>query len=141
MRDLSSFDYRVRFITEPSFAVAENLIFGRLAFNGANPEIEKMMENKRLRAEEVEEAKREKEVQDEEMAAHYGNLKGTVAKKFATKRRHEEGSSLSSSSAAPIPDNPAEFLEKGVRMVESMRKNSDKWGRGGKRKKFMKPTE
>ena len=33
-------------MTEPSFAVAENLIFGRLAFNGANPEIEKMMENR-----------------------------------------------------------------------------------------------
>merc|ERR1712037_12708 len=106
----------VRFITEPSFAVAENLVSGRLAFNGANPEIEKMMENKRLRAEEVEEAKREKEVQDEEMAMHYGNLKGTVAKKFASKRRHEEGSS-SSSLAAPIPDNPAEFLEKGAKMV------------------------
>ena len=140
MKDFSFFDYRVRFITEPSFAVAENLIFGRLAFNGANPEIEKMMENKRLRAEEVEEAKREKEVQDEEMAMHYGNLKGTVAKKFATKRRHEEGSS-SSSSTAPLPDNPAEFLEKGAKMVGDMRKNSNKWSKGEKRKKFMKPAE
>ena len=62
-------------MTEPSFAVAENLIFGRLAFNGANPEIEKMMENRRLRAEEAAEAKREKDVQDEEMAMHFGNLK------------------------------------------------------------------
>jgi len=127
----------LRFITEPSFAVAENLLFGRLAFNGANPEIEKMMENKRLRAEEVEEAKREKDVQDEEMAAHYGNLKGTVAKKFATKRSHS-----SSPAAAPLPDNPAEFLEKGAKMVGDMRKNSNKWGgRGEKPKKFMKPTE
>ena len=150
-------DFRVRFIAEPSFAVAENLIFGRLAFNGANPEIEKMMENRRLRAEEAEEARREKDVQDEEMAAHYGNLKGTVAKKFATKRAHggegQEGSSPAGTSVfSPrdfkdlpmVPENPAaaaEFLEKGVRMVESMRKNTDKWGRGGKRKKFMKPTE
>ena len=145
-------DFRVRFIAEPSFAVAENLIFGRLAFNGANPEIEKMMENRRLRAEEAEEARGEKDVQDEEMAAHYGNLKGTVAKKFATKRAHGEGSSSGASVFSPrdfkdlpmVPENPAaaaEFLEKGVRMVESMRKNTDKWGRGGKRKKFMKPTE
>ena len=155
--DFNCIHFRVRFISEPSFAVAENLIFGRLAFNGANPEIEKMMENRRLRAEEAEEARREKDVQDEEMAAHYGNLKGTVAKKFATKRAHGQGLDGSSADTSvfsprdfkdlpivpgnPVPDNPAEFLEKGVRMVESMRKNSDKWGRGGKRKKFMKPTE
>ena len=132
--------------------MAENLIFGRLAFNGANPEIEKMMENRRLRAEEAEEARREKDVQDEEMAAHYGNLKGTVAKKFATKRAHGGEGQAGASVFSPrdfkdlpmVPENPAaaaEFLEKGVRMVESMRKNTDKWGRGGKRKKFMKPTE
>ena len=98
------------------------------------------MENKRLRAEEAEEAKREKEVQDEEMAMHYGNLKGTVAKKFATKRRHEEGAS-SASSAVPIPDNPAEFLDKGAKIVHGMRKNNHKWSKGEKPKKFMKPTE
>ena len=65
-------------------------------------------------------------------------LQGTVAKKFATKRSHS-----SSPAAAPLPDNPAEFLEKGAKMVGDMRKNSNKWGgRGGEKpKKFMKPTE
>ena len=67
-------------------------------------------------------------------------LQGTVAKKFATKRSY--GSSSSSPAAAPLPGNPAEFLEKGAKMVGDMRKNSNKWGgRGEKPKKFMKPTD
>ena len=38
-----------RFIAEPSYVNIENLTFGRLAFHGMNPEIEKMAEEVRLK--------------------------------------------------------------------------------------------
>merc|ERR1711894_203678 len=57
-----------RFIIDPSYASIEELNFGRIAFHGMNPEIEKMAENERIRQEEKEAAKNEKEVQDEDMA-------------------------------------------------------------------------
>ena len=38
---------------EPSYVNFENLNFGRMAFRGMNPEIEKMMENERIREEEA----------------------------------------------------------------------------------------
>merc|ERR1712170_239038 len=71
-----------RFIAEPSYANIENLTFGRLAFHGMNPEIEKMAEE----AEEAESIKKEKDVQDAEMADFYSSMNSTVAKKFSTKR-------------------------------------------------------
>ena len=64
-------------------------------------------------------------------------LKATVGKKFATKRRHKEGEGK----VTEPPDNPTEFLERGAQIVDDMRKNSDKWSKGEKRKKFMKPKE
>merc|ERR1712080_468579 len=73
-----------RFIAEPSYVNIENLTFGRMAFNGMNPEIEKMAEEERLEVEEAEATKREKDVQDEEMAEFY--MASTISKKFASKR-------------------------------------------------------
>merc|ERR1712212_634750 len=75
-----------RFIAEPSYVNIENLTFGRLAFHGMNPEIEKMAEEVRLKAEEAESVLREKDVQDGEMADFYSSMNSTVAKKFSTKR-------------------------------------------------------
>ena len=37
---------------DPSYASVEDLSFGRLAFHGMNPEIEKMAENEKIRQEE-----------------------------------------------------------------------------------------
>ena len=48
---------RTRFIIDPSYASIEDLNFGRIAFHGMNPEIEKMAENERIRREEIEAAK------------------------------------------------------------------------------------
>ena len=48
---------RCRFIIDPSYASIEDLNFGRIAFHGMNPEIEKMAENERVRREEIEAAK------------------------------------------------------------------------------------
>jgi hypothetical protein len=41
---------------DPSYASVEDLSFGRIAFHGMNPEIEKMVENERIRQEEKEAA-------------------------------------------------------------------------------------
>ena len=38
-----------RFIAEPSYVNIENLTFGRLAFHGMNPDIEKMAEEVKFR--------------------------------------------------------------------------------------------
>ena len=81
--------FRGRFIVEPSHVNIENLSFGRMAFHGMNPDIEKMAEDERVRMEEAEEARREKDVQDDEMAEFFSSVNSTVAKKFATKRSHE----------------------------------------------------
>ena len=78
-----------RFIVEPSYVNIENLNFGRMAFNGMNPEIEKMAEEERLKEEEAEAEKREKDVQDEEMTDFYSSMNSTVAKKFSTKRNFQ----------------------------------------------------
>merc|ERR1719346_223068 len=69
-----------RFITEPSYVNIENLSFGRLAFHGMNPEIERMAEEVRLKAEEAEAELKEKDVQDGEMAEFYSSMSNTVAK-------------------------------------------------------------
>ena len=47
------FKFRNRFLLDPSYASVEELSFGRIAFHGMNPEIEKMMENERLRKEQA----------------------------------------------------------------------------------------
>ena len=54
---ISSLTNRSRFIIDPSYASIEDLNFGRIAFHGMNPEIEKMAENERIRREEMEAAK------------------------------------------------------------------------------------
>ena len=51
-------NYRSRFIVDPSYASVEDLCFGRIAFHGMNPEIEKMMTNERIRHEEKEALRR-----------------------------------------------------------------------------------
>ncbi|XP_022100918.1 M-phase phosphoprotein 6-like [Acanthaster planci] len=78
-----------KFEVEPSFAVCENLKFGRMSFKGMNPSIEKLMRS--MEAEELEakseQREREMTVSDEEMARRYSTLVGTIANKF-TKKRH-----------------------------------------------------
>ncbi len=146
--------YRTRFISEPSYAIAENLIFGRMAFKGMNPEIEKMMEEQRLREQEAADAEGEKDVQDEEMAAAYhGNVVGTVGRKFAAKRKRGEDDANSSQVSS---SGGEDLIQRGHRMVEDLRAASQnlKWENpmfaaaasgggqngGGKRKKFLKPA-
>lgn len=81
------------------------------------------------------------EVNDEEMALAYGDLQGTIGRKFAGKKRSQEESH-------PIEDGP-ELMEQGQALMAKIKhtsqnrtwvnKNSGGSERGGKRKKFMKP--
>ena len=142
---------RSRFITEPSYAIAENLVFGRLAFNGMNPEIEKMMEDKRLREEEATQVRNEKEVQDEEMASYYGSVSNTINRKFkASKRKLDPpgGQQQQETSA----EYGSDLIQQGHKMIEELRAQSgssqeqSKWGenplyKAGKKRKFMKPKD
>merc|ERR1719273_104356 len=60
-----------RFVIDPSYASVEELSFGRLAFHGMNPEIEKMAENARIKLEEELAARNEKNVQAVSVAPLY----------------------------------------------------------------------
>eukprot|EP00096_Caligus_rogercresseyi_P003503 TRINITY_DN1662_c0_g1_i1.p2 TRINITY_DN1662_c0_g1~~TRINITY_DN1662_c0_g1_i1.p2 ORF type:complete len:153 (+),score=59.23 TRINITY_DN1662_c0_g1_i1:1035-1493(+) len=75
-----------RFIIEPSFAHIEDLIFGRLAYHGMNPSIEKKMENERILEEERLSELNEKEINDEEMIAAMPSLAASIQRKFGQKR-------------------------------------------------------
>ena len=123
-----------------------------MAFQGMNPEIERMMEEAKAKAAASSnaeaEARREAEVSDREMAAQYhGDLTATMSKKFAQKRAHDHKSRSEGMSGA-------EILRKGADLVGGMRKNPYAWKKGGggneaagagagerKKGKFMKPKD
>lgn len=121
-----------RFQAEDSYAKIADLVFGRMAFKGMNPEIEKMMDNQRLRKEEAEAAEKETEINDQTMAEHYGSLKNTIAKKFAGKKRshHQPGPSESSKSVE-------ELLNEGQTLLSQARQDNA----SAKKRKFMKPKD
>lgn len=138
-----------RFIVEPSYVNIENLTFGRMAFGGMNPEIEKMIEDERLKLEEAEAEKKEKDVQDDEMVDFYSSsVSSTISKKFATKRSFQGSKVMpSTSSANETNSNADHMLAKGQKYVQNMRQQNYSWKKGGqsqdsdyKRRKMMKPS-
>ena len=115
-------------MSDASYASIEGLVFGRMAFKGMNPEIERMMENERLRAEEAESIKKEKDVNDEEMAAAYGNLNATVQRKFSksVKRKIERDG----------PEKTGEgIIQRGTEIVGKLKSHNRTWKRGDRFKK------
>ncbi|XP_060521951.1 M-phase phosphoprotein 6 [Cylas formicarius] len=72
---------------EVSLTVCKQLMDGRLSFGGMNPKIEKLMENDYYKELGQTEAKKEKDITDEEMANQYSTVVDTVKKKFQTKKR------------------------------------------------------
>nr|ACO14793.1 M-phase phosphoprotein 6 [Caligus clemensi] len=76
-----------RFIIEPSFAHIEDLIFGRLAYHGMNPAIEKQMQNESIKEEERLAELAEKDIDDEEMIAAMPSLAASIQRKFKQKKR------------------------------------------------------
>ncbi|XP_063951361.1 M-phase phosphoprotein 6-like [Lytechinus pictus] len=81
-----------RYETVDSMADCEDLVFGRMSFNGMNPAIEKVM--RVMNGEEVEDEEEVEEqaegVTEEEMADRYSSLVGTIGKKFNKKRIHSQ---------------------------------------------------
>ncbi|XP_029697464.1 M-phase phosphoprotein 6 isoform X4 [Takifugu rubripes] len=77
-------------IEEKSFVPCEDLIYGRMSFQGFNPEVEKLMAlmNPKNKEEEEEDLRQmQTDVTDEEMALRYESLIGSIKKKFAKKRQ------------------------------------------------------
>ena len=149
---------------EPSYVNIENLVFGRMAFRGMNPEIERMMEAERTRAEEAAAAAAEKDVDDQEMAEVA--LNNTVARKFAPKRTRDGGNLVTAAQQQPAVQDPSaiaqsgpELLRQGAQMMDNIRGQNRVWrsghghhrgrgrgrghdgGPGAKKRKFMKPQE
>merc|ERR1712079_461699 len=142
-----------RFIIEPSYVNIENLSFGRFAYHGMNPEIEKMLDDEKVKKEELEAIKNEKDVQDEEMVEYYSSLGNTISKKFATKR-NADGEALPSTSSevkVEIPEtasDQSDFIAKGQKFISNMRNQQSNWKKDNiqkdnhyKRPRFKKPKE
>ena len=66
-----NFLFRGQFIIETSYALCEDLIDGRLSFQGENPEIERIMELEEQEKNKNSEPKNEVDVTDVEMASIY----------------------------------------------------------------------
>ncbi|XP_062129314.1 M-phase phosphoprotein 6 [Drosophila sulfurigaster albostrigata] len=78
------------FIIEPSYAICEGLIDGRLSFRGMNPEIERLMELEQVEKDGKSRPEQPKDVTDQEMVeTYYANqapaASKTMGKKFSTK--------------------------------------------------------
>lgn len=74
---------------ETSISNCKNLIDGRLSFGGMNPDIERLMSDKYVKAIEEAERSKEKDVQDIDMAQGYhSSLVDTMGKKFQNKRQY-----------------------------------------------------
>ena len=122
-----------RFVVEPSYVNIENLTFGRLAFGGMNPEIEKMADDERVKKEEVESLKNEKDVQDDEMVEFYKNTKYSMKRNI---KGEKVGNTSTDGSKADIPKD---FISKGQNFVRDMRNQGGQFKKD-KRQRMMKPN-
>lgn len=139
-------------MVEPSYAKVEELLFGRMAFHGMNPEIERMMEDQRVREEETAALKREKDISDKEMAVALstgGSLRGTVAKKFASKRDWDGSQRKAAGKSKQSTESGEQLLQAGTVLLSQMRSHNRTWQRQnqdqtaieGKKRRFIKPQE
>lgn len=92
-----------QFIIEPSFAVCEELIEGRLSFNGMNPELEKLLEEEEINKQMELEKKLETDVTDEQMADKWLSLR-KVKRNFKRPKQTVNKTSQ-------IPRKKAKFLK------------------------------
>jgi len=138
-----------RFVINPSFASVEDLNFGRMAFLGMNPAIEKVAADERVRQEEIESQKMEKDVQDEDMAAHFAMVRNKFAKgnnnpTFDTAAARQSSSSsskfkVSSTSPARMSESDAQqLLAQGGKLLNQIKSQNKVWK---KKNHFLKPKE
>ncbi|XP_063216060.1 M-phase phosphoprotein 6 [Bacillus rossius redtenbacheri] len=76
-----------KFLIERSYVPCEDLIVGRLSFQGMNPYIERIMQEEEEEKLRKLQPKLEADVSEEEMANRYSTLVGNISNKFA-KRSH-----------------------------------------------------
>ena len=86
--------YRSKYLTENSYSVCEDLVYGRMSFRGANPEVEKMMK-KMERSVPVPTPNQEMaEEQDADVSAQEivrgPSLNQTIANKFRKRQRYSQ---------------------------------------------------
>ncbi|XP_077425267.1 M-phase phosphoprotein 6 [Vanacampus margaritifer] len=109
-------------VEEKSVAPLEGLVYGRMSFQGFNPEVERLMAlmNPQLARKadaDVDGGRMQMDVTDEEMALRYESLVGTLKKKFARKRER-----------SAIKDDDGDLHEN---VTE----------KNGKKKMFLKPRD
>lgn len=79
-----------RFYVEPSHVLCEGLVFGRLSFRGKNPEIEKLMQEKKDNKTINKRMHNECEVSNTEMAKIYDTLQPSRKKrKYITREKDD----------------------------------------------------
>jgi len=76
-----------------SITVLEQLSFGRMSFQGMNPEVELLMRNEGKSEEEVSQQAPETSVTDEDMAEQYSSFVKNMDNKFKTKRQRRDSDS------------------------------------------------
>ncbi|XP_078042671.1 M-phase phosphoprotein 6 [Augochlora pura] len=64
-----------RFLIEPSYIICEQLIDGRVSYQGMNPEIEKLMEQEVAKEHTAMESQNETDVSEEQMAKRWKSYK------------------------------------------------------------------
>ncbi|KAH9509572.1 M-phase phosphoprotein 6 [Bulinus truncatus] len=88
-------DYKTKessYVKNQSYTFCEQLQYGRQSFNGCNPEIEKIMQAKKVdrQLKQSEEVEKQNSVSEVEMANRYSTLMNVIAKKFAKKRKKKD---------------------------------------------------
>jgi len=76
-----------------SITILEQLAFGRMSFQGMNPEVELLMRNDGKSEEETSQQAPETSITDEDMAEQYSSFVKNMDKKFKTKRQRRDSDS------------------------------------------------
>lgn len=79
-----------RFVFEPSYMMCEDLNDGRFSVRGMNPEIERILELEEQEKQTKLDKNVQKDVTDEDMSTHYGNMKKTIERKFQSKTQRRK---------------------------------------------------
>lgn len=106
-----------QFLMEPSYVFCEELIDGRLSFQGMNPTIEKLMEAKENAKRAQVETKQEVDMSDEEMAVQWQKMR-TKFDVMHRKKTQYKANRKSQHSKTNYKEEPMEKRPKFLKPVE-----------------------
>lgn len=106
-----------KFFMEPSYVFCEELMDGRLSFQGMNPTIEKLMEAKENAKRGQEEIKQEVDVSDEQMAVQWQKMR-TKFDVMQRKKTQYKASRKSQYSKTDCKEEPMEKRPKFLKPVD-----------------------